>query len=343
MERVDGLFEIPWAKRSGRREEAREHGEGHDVAGYGSAGAVEIGLILGRGVVETGGRGIGAFGLKEFVGDAHFDVVGFAGENLERFILSFPAETSDGAVVAAVVGMTGNSEGAFGLGVGLHVGEGGGVGDIFDQTRAEGGRGDSEYQIFVALHLGEVGLRHGAAGRVAAASNGENVVHAAVGDLRVHRAIGINGVGEAGFAHRSISGDEKRNLIRGAVIVANGGLRILADERIGGGAWAGATDSGLGVAAGTTVGIESGTEAFTRLAGRGAADRVNLDEAVETVLEKLELRRRKCRQRLAGIDAASAHAGIAGGRAAVAGSDVGGIGVVVALGMGDWRDRERGD
>ena len=97
---------------SGRREEAREHGEGHGVAGYGGAGAVEIGLILGQRIVETGCRGIGAFGLKEFVGDAHLDVVGFAGENLERFILSFPAETSDGAVVAAVVGMTGNAESA---------------------------------------------------------------------------------------------------------------------------------------------------------------------------------------------------------------------------------------
>src|SRR3984957_3361953 len=331
------------SRGSGRREEAREHGEGHGVAGYGGPGAVEIGLILGQSIVETGGRGIGSFGVKEFVGDAHFDVVGFTRENRERFILSFPAEASDGAVVAAVVGMTGNSEGAFGLGVGLHVGEDGGVGDIFDQTRAEGGRGDAEDQIVLALHLGEVGLRHGAAGGVAAASDGENVVNAAVGDLRVHRAIGINGVGEAGFAHRSISGDEKGNLIRGAVIVANGGLRILADERIGVGAGAGAADRRLGVAAGTTVGIESGTEAFARLAGRGAADRVNLREAVEAVLKKLELRGRKCRKWLAGIDAASAHAGIAGGRAAVAGSDVGGIGVVVALGMGDWRDRERGD
>jgi len=138
-------------------------------------------------------------------------------------------------------------------------------------------------------------------------------VHAAVGDLSVDRAVGINSVGEAGFAHWTISGDEEGNLVRGAVIVADRGLRILADKWIRGGAGAGAADRGLGVTTGATIGIVSGTEAGAGFAGRGAADRIDLREAGEAVLEELELRRGEGRERLAGVDAAGTHAGIARG------------------------------
>jgi len=327
--------------RSGRGEEAREHGEGHDVAGDGRAGTVEIGLIFRQRIVETRSRRIGAFGLEEFVGDAHFDVVGFASENLERFILGFPAETSDGAVIAAVIGMAGDAERGLGLSVRGHVSEDGGVGDIFDQARAESGRGNAEDQIVLALHLREVGLGHDAAGSVATAGNGEDIVHATVGHLGVDGTVGIYGVGEAGFAHRAIGGDEKGNLVRGAVIVADGGLRILTDERIGGGAGAGAADGGLRVTTGATVGIVSRAQAGAGFAGRVAADRIGLDEAREAVLKKLKLRRRKRGEWLTGVDATGAHAGIAGGGAAVvSGGGVGGVGVVAPLGVGNGRDRE---
>jgi len=40
---------------------------------------------------------------KQFVRDAHLDVVGLTGENHQRLVLCFPAKTSDGAIVAVVV------------------------------------------------------------------------------------------------------------------------------------------------------------------------------------------------------------------------------------------------
>ncbi len=40
---------------------------------------------------------------KQLVGNAHFDVVGFAGEHRQRFVLRLPAEARDGAVVPAAV------------------------------------------------------------------------------------------------------------------------------------------------------------------------------------------------------------------------------------------------
>ena len=64
----------------GRREEAGEHGEGDYVTGDLRAGEIEIGLVFGSGIVEARGGRIAAFGLEQFVGDAHLDVVGFAGE-----------------------------------------------------------------------------------------------------------------------------------------------------------------------------------------------------------------------------------------------------------------------
>src|SRR5262249_12136728 len=48
-----------------------------------------------------------ALRLKQFVGDAHFDVVGFAGEQEERLDLGFPAKARDGAVIAVEVRLAG--------------------------------------------------------------------------------------------------------------------------------------------------------------------------------------------------------------------------------------------
>ena len=45
---------------------------------------------------------------KELVGDAHFHVVGLAGEHQQRLVLRLPSEARDGAVVAVVVGLAGD-------------------------------------------------------------------------------------------------------------------------------------------------------------------------------------------------------------------------------------------
>ncbi len=74
-----------------------------------------VGVVVAENIVGFGfvGRAILGFvgGLwEQIVGDAHFHVIGFAGENHDRLVLSFPAEASDGAVIAAAVGHTRNSE-----------------------------------------------------------------------------------------------------------------------------------------------------------------------------------------------------------------------------------------
>ena len=117
---------------------------------------------------------------KYLVGDAHFDVVGLAGENLERFVLRLPAEAGDGAVVAAVVGMAGDAEAAFERRNWRHVGEDGRVRNIFDQAGAEDGSGDAEDHVAELIHLLEIRLGHHATFGVLAPGDAEYVVNAAI-------------------------------------------------------------------------------------------------------------------------------------------------------------------
>ena len=58
--------------------------------------------------VELAGRRLVALSLEQLVGDAHFDVVGLAGEHQQRLVLRLPAEPRDRAVVAVVVGLPGD-------------------------------------------------------------------------------------------------------------------------------------------------------------------------------------------------------------------------------------------
>src|SRR5271170_3231852 len=195
--------------RSRRSEEAHEVGKLDGVAGNLIAGESEIGFVLGSGIVEAGGRGIGAFVGEQLVGHAHFDVVGFAGEYFERFVLSLPAETSDRAVVAAVVGMAGYAELLFEIGVGGHVGEDGGMGDIFQEAGAEEGSGDAEDEVAELIGLLEVGLGEDAARSVLATGDGEQVVNSAVGSAG-DRA-GRDYKRKARFAHRAFERNEEGN------------------------------------------------------------------------------------------------------------------------------------
>ena len=76
-----------------------------------------VGLVFGREVEGAAGRFI-SFGGEDLVGDALFDVIGFAGEDGQRFILRFPAEAGDGAVVGIAVFMACDAELGFELRVG---------------------------------------------------------------------------------------------------------------------------------------------------------------------------------------------------------------------------------
>jgi len=141
-------------KASMSRDDSGVHGTSR------SGGEVE--RVIGRGEKETAG-GLVALCGEQLVGDAHLDVVGFAGEDEEGFVLSLPAEAGDGAIVGAEVGvagekgvgMAGDALGGLDGGVGLEIGEDGGVGDGLDESCAEDGRGDAEDDVGIAVLAGE--------------------------------------------------------------------------------------------------------------------------------------------------------------------------------------------
>ena len=101
--------------RSGRRQQPHERGEVDQVGRHLREGAdrgskvraarvaVEnVAAVFRRGVEDASGGGV-AFVGEAFVGDALLHVVGFGGEDQQRLVLCLPAETSDGAVIAAGV------------------------------------------------------------------------------------------------------------------------------------------------------------------------------------------------------------------------------------------------
>jgi len=63
--------------------------------------------------LELAGRIAVALILEELVGDAHFHVVGFAGEQQQRFVLRLPTEPRDRAVISVVIETSGNASARF--------------------------------------------------------------------------------------------------------------------------------------------------------------------------------------------------------------------------------------
>ena len=66
-----------------------------------------------------------AFVGEELVGDALLDVVGFAGEDQQGFVLRLPAEAGDGTIVAGVIGSARDTELSFCSGIGSSIGQNG--------------------------------------------------------------------------------------------------------------------------------------------------------------------------------------------------------------------------
>src|SRR5439155_19486152 len=69
------------------------------------------GLGIGRIVRRFGILALGDFiplRLEQFVGDTHFNVIGFAGEQEKRLVLSLPSETGDRAVIAVLIRLAGD-------------------------------------------------------------------------------------------------------------------------------------------------------------------------------------------------------------------------------------------
>src|SRR5438445_4943096 len=100
----------PWpiGRRQRCCEEAREEGKFFDRTDrIKRLFAVSLGHVVGNSI-ELASRGFIPLGLKELVGDTHLDVVRLAGEQQERLVLGLPAKTSDRAVIAVVVRLSGD-------------------------------------------------------------------------------------------------------------------------------------------------------------------------------------------------------------------------------------------
>ncbi len=85
-------------------------GKFHDVTGNLVAGKGEVGSVLRRGIKNTSRGRSAALIREQFVGHSHFDVVGFAGKDFQRFVLRLPPEPRHGAIVPAEVGVPRNSQ-----------------------------------------------------------------------------------------------------------------------------------------------------------------------------------------------------------------------------------------
>ena len=235
----DGLRSTGIGRRGRRRsQKPHEHGELHDVAGNsGVLRGVHVAGIFGRGIhFAIRGKAAsesfiraGAFVLEEFVGDAHFDVVGFACENLEGFILSFPAEAGDHAVISIPVRNAGDSQILLLLGVCQHVGVDGFLGNVLHQACAKGRRRNAEDNIIQFKILMEVRLFDGATAGVGAVGNDEEIVGAAIGRA-AEGTVRIQEKFEASFADGTVRSNKGWKIVLRAIQTENQGLRIRPDK-----------------------------------------------------------------------------------------------------------------
>ena len=98
-----------WSRGS---QQAHEDGKSYCVAGRADrVNGVEVGVVFRGGVDLAVSRQAGRLSLARqwaflgeyFIAHAHLHVIGFAGEDHQRFILGLPAETRDRAVVAVAI------------------------------------------------------------------------------------------------------------------------------------------------------------------------------------------------------------------------------------------------
>ena len=287
------------SRRLRRGEEAHEEGELLDVADRaGSRGGIHVRRVVGH---RPELAGFFAFLRKELVADALLDVVGFAGEHQERFVLSFPPEARDRSVVAVSVRVAGRKEPLRtapdpergpGRGAGRVVGEDRGVGDRLDQAEAERRCGNPEAYVLAS----DVGLKvllvngaaGGVAGLVAPAADDEERVHATV-------AATVGLVLEAGLAHRPVFLDERWDNVPRSHRGRHPDLGIDRGTR--------PAEGRLGVAADTAVEVETRTEAVT--------DALDFDEGVPAGSEERLLGRGEGCEAVAGPRGSTADTGVA--------------------------------
>ena len=177
-------------------------------------------------------RGFIPLRLEQFVGDTHFNVIRFAGEQEQRLVLSLPSETGNRAVIAVLIRLAGdraagehnirpaaNPQRALVWCVGGLVREEHAVRDLFDQPRAKYRSGNTEDDIVSRHRCRKIRLFESTAGRVRSASDGEQVM-----DTTVRSSVGVSY--KPRLSRRPVEGDERRNRIGGAVFRGKCDLRI---------------------------------------------------------------------------------------------------------------------
>src|SRR5437016_9434757 len=93
-------------RRLGGSQEAHEQGKLFDPAdGIRDSGAIRVCHVVRGWTIQTSWIFV-PFGLKQFISDPHFHVVGFAGKEQKRLILSLPSETGNRAVIAILIRLT---------------------------------------------------------------------------------------------------------------------------------------------------------------------------------------------------------------------------------------------
>ena len=200
-----------------------------------------------RSSVELAVRIAFALVLEEIVGDAHFDVVGFAGEQQQRLVLRLPAESRDRGVVSIDIEVSGNTQRSLLLGIGRQRRLKRAVRDVLHQAKSVHRCGYPKYNV-VAGNLGrKIGLLDVAARCIRPSRDHEQTMHAAI-----RRAVRI--AHEARLANRTGGCDEGWQNVLGA------GRGRDRDLRVGG--RTGAPDCRVRMATGTAVEIETRAQAL---------------------------------------------------------------------------------
>src|SRR5438445_4488576 len=150
---------LRWIGRSQETHEQRKLFNATDrVSHY---NCLSIGRIVRR-FGELALWGFIPFRLKQFVGDTHFNVIGFAGEQEKRLVLGFPSETGNRAIIAVFIRLAGdraagehnirpaeNSQCALLRSISGLVREKYAVRNLFDQPRAKYRSGNPEDDIVI--------------------------------------------------------------------------------------------------------------------------------------------------------------------------------------------------
>jgi len=203
---------------------------------------------------------------ENFVRYALLDVVGFAGEYQQGFILRFPSETRDGAVVSRGVEAPADLQRRPGRLRGVEAGLQNSVRSRLHQSHAEDRRRNAENDVLARQVAREIRLRQGAAFRVRPAGDGEQSMNAAIGN-------------KAGLAHRTIHGNERRNRVGRSVQGRQGDLRIRHGILLTAQARTASAHGRLGMAFGATVAVERRAEAGAGFSGNTAGHRIHLFES----------------------------------------------------------------